>query len=157
MNNYEYSKFDYETELIDNRKNQITDVYENELKFANTIPTASTHGKMIAELVLQNANLKERIHDLLKENTEWKLENEKLTKKSYKDDVIITKITEIINNLKPLTEEETGIKEMLKLAYSADNIKNLETSFKTICHLEDFEIAIWNIKDLLSGDDKSEG
>ena len=62
------------------------------------------------------------------------------------------KAIEVITNLKPLTEEETGIKEMLKLAYSADNIKNLETSFKTICHLEDFEIAIWNIKDILKGD-----
>lgn len=77
-------------------------------------------------------------------------------KKSYADDVKITKVIEIINNLKPLSEEETGIKEMLKLAYSEDNIKNLETSFKTICHLEDFEIAIWNIKDILKNGEKDD-
>lgn len=64
----------------------------------------------------------------------------------------IHQISEYIDNLKPLTEEETEIKEMLKLAYKEDNIKNFETSFKTICHLEDFEIAIWNIKDILKGD-----
>lgn len=64
----------------------------------------------------------------------------------------IHQISEYIGNLKPLTEQETGIKEMLKLAYKEDNIKNLETSFKTICHLEDFEIAIWNIKDIIEGD-----
>ena len=84
---------------------------------------------------------KEEVFDSLDEKTklEWLYEmSEKLCN-----------IEEYINNLKPLTEEETGIKEMLKLAYKEDNIKNLETSFKTICHLEDFEIAIWNIKDIL--------
>lgn len=68
----------------------------------------------------------------------------------------INKIEKCIDNLKPLTEEETGIKEMLKLAYKEDNIKNLETSFKTICHLEDFEIAIWNIKDILKDGEKDD-
>lgn len=65
----------------------------------------------------------------------------------------INDIIEIINNLKPLSEEETEIKEMLKQAYSEDNIKNLEINFKTICHLEDFEIAIWNIKNILEGEE----
>ena len=81
-------------------------------------------------------------------------ENEKLLKKSYKDDVIITKITEYIKNLKPLNEEETNIKEMLKEAYYDSDIKNTDINFKTICHLEDFEIAIWNIKSILESGDK---
>ena len=51
---------------------------KDEMLFANAIPTDSTHGKMVAKLVCETANLKKRINDLLKENTEWKLENNRL-------------------------------------------------------------------------------
>ena len=78
----------------------------------------------------------------ISENIKLRIDTGKLIAK-------INKIEKYIKNLKPLSEEETGTKEMLKLAYKEDNIKNLETSFKTICHLEDFEVAIWNIKDIL--------
>lgn len=63
----------------------------------------------------------------------------------------INKAIEYINNLKPLNEEETDIKEMLKKAYYDSNVKGTEEHFKTICHLEDYEIAIWNIKNILTG------
>lgn len=64
------------------------------------------------------------------------------------------KAIEYINKLKPLTIEETSVKEELKSAYSEDNIRNLDIYFKTVCHLEDFEIGIWEIKDILQGSDK---
>ena len=53
---------------------------------------------------------------------------------------IIKEAREYIDNLKPLTIAETSIKEELKSAYKYFNV---------VCHLEDFEIAIWNIKEIL--------
>ena len=53
----------------------------------------------------------------------------------------INKAIENIENIKPLNEEETKTKEKLKKKY-----------LKTICHLEDFEIAIWNIKEILGSE-----
>lgn len=76
-------------------------------------------------------------------------DNDKKVELLQQKENIIKEVREYINNMKPLNEEETDIKEMLKEAYSEDNIKGLEINFKTICHLEDFEIAIWNIKDIL--------
>ena len=76
-------------------------------------------------------------------------ENERLRNQLQQKENIIKEVREYINNIKPLNEEETDIKEMLKEAYLKDNIKDLEINFKTICHLEDFEKAIWNIKEIL--------
>ena len=50
----------------------------NELKFSNSLPTEEDLHKMVAKLVVEKAEAMERIHDLLKENTKWKLENQKL-------------------------------------------------------------------------------
>lgn len=51
---------------------------QEELKFSNSIPTEEDLHKMVAKLVVEKAEATERIHDLLKENTEWKLENQRL-------------------------------------------------------------------------------
>lgn len=64
---------------------------------------------------------------------------------------IIDKIKELINNMKPLSLVETSIKEELKSAYNPkeSSIKGTDKYFDTVCHLEDFEVQIWNIKELL--------
>ena len=50
--------------------------------------------------------------------------------------------------MKPLTLEETGLKEELKRQYYEKEklgIKNSRENFKMICHLEDFEIQYWEL------------
>lgn len=66
-------------------------------------------------------------------------------------DNIIKEVREYIDNLKPLTIVETSIKEELKSAYNPKKsaIKGTDEYFNAVCHLEDFEIAIWNIKEIL--------
>lgn len=61
----------------------------------------------------------------------------------------IDKAIELCENIKPLSLEETGSKEYLKENY----VLNYDF-FKTIKHLEDFEIAIWNVLEILKGEDK---
>lgn len=55
----------------------------------------------------------------------------------------LSKALEYIGQQKPLSVDETRQKEQLKLAYKNSDI------FKTLCHLEDLEIAIWELKDIL--------
>lgn len=55
----------------------------------------------------------------------------------------LSKALEYIEQQKPLSVDETRQKEQLKLAYKNSDI------FKTLCHLEDLEIAIWELKDIL--------
>ena len=55
----------------------------------------------------------------------------------------IDKAIEYIEKQKPLSLDETRQKEQLKLAYKNSDI------FKTLCHLEDLEIALWEVKDIL--------
>lgn len=65
----------------------------------------------------------------------------------------IDKVIECIKNIKPLSLEETALKESIKQAYyESSHIKNCKESFDMVCHLEDFEIAIWNILETLGGD-----
>ena len=50
--------------------------------------------------------------------------------------------------MKPLTLEETGLKEELKRQYYEKEklgIKNSRENFKLLCHLEDFEIQYWEL------------
>ena len=50
--------------------------------------------------------------------------------------------------MKPLTLEETGLKEELKRQYYEKEklgIKNSRENFKMLCHLEDFEIQYWEL------------
>lgn len=69
---------------------------------------------------------------------------------------IIKEVREYIDNLKPLTIVETSIKEELKSAYNPKetSIKGTDEYFNAVCHLEDFEIAIWNIKEILDKENK---
>lgn len=65
----------------------------------------------------------------------------------------INKAIECIKNIKPLSLEETALKESIKQAYyESSHIKNCKESFDMVCHLEDFEIAMWNILEILGGD-----
>ena len=51
--------------------------------------------------------------------------------------------------MKPLTLEETGLKEELKRQYYEKEklgIKNSRENFKLLCHLEDFEIQYWELQ-----------
>ena len=50
--------------------------------------------------------------------------------------------------MKPLTLEETGLKEELKRQYYEKEklgIKNSRENFEMLCHLEDFEIQYWEL------------
>lgn len=60
----------------------------------------------------------------------------------------LSKALEYIEQQKPLSVDETRQKEQLKLAYKNSDI------FKTLCHLEDLEIAIWELKDILERNNK---
>lgn len=60
----------------------------------------------------------------------------------------LSKALECIEQQKPLNVDETRQKEQLKLAYKNSDI------FKTLCHLEDLEIAIWELKDILERNNK---
>ena len=82
---------------------------KDEMLFANDVPIAPTHGKMVAKLVCETANLKKRINDLLKENTEWKLENKRLNN--------------IINELeKYIVEEIDDAQEELNIILQGNNL-----------------------------------
>ena len=51
--------------------------------------------------------------------------------------------------MKPLTLEETGLKEELKRQYYEKEklgIKNSRENFEMLCHLEDFEIQYWELQ-----------
>ncbi len=91
---------------------------------------ARSQSAIIQALSIDNSNLKSQLQQ--KEN-------------------IIKEVREHIDNLKPLTIVETSIKEELKSAYNPKetSIKGTDEYFNTVCHLEDFEIAIWNIKEIL--------
>ena len=65
----------------------------------------------------------------------------------------INKVIKYIKNIKPLSLEETALKESIKQAYyESYYIKNCKESFDMVCHLEDFEIAMWSILEILGGD-----
>ena len=91
---------------------------KDEMLFANDIPTASTHGKMVAKLVCETANLKKRINDLLKENTEWKLENNRLNN--------------IINELEKWLEDNLG-NCRTNQNYTSNQIYNLKEDIYYRC------------------------
>ena len=64
----------------------------------------------------------------------------------------IERAIKYIKNIKPLSLEETALKESIKQAYNeSSHIKNCKESFDMVCHLEDFEIAVWNILNILEG------
>ena len=51
--------------------------------------------------------------------------------------------------MKPLTLEETGLKEELKRQYYEKEklgIKNSRENFEMLCHLEDFEVRYWELQ-----------
>lgn len=82
----------------------------------------------------------------------WKynLEIYKILDKKEELQQRIDEAIESIKNIKPLSLEETALKESIKQAYyESSYIKNCKESFDMICHLEDFEIAVWNILDIL--------
>lgn len=94
---------------------------------------------------LENTNKRELVDKIIYDEKEFIKKDKEIARLN----TIIQEIRRILKNIKPLNIKETDIKEMLKEAYKEDNIKGLEIYFKTICHLEDFEIAIWNIQDIL--------
>lgn len=63
---------------------------------------------------------------------------------------IIDELTQYVMHVRPLSINETGFKEYLKTQHRHD-----KEVFKTICHLEDFEIAIQGMIDILRGEDKN--
>ena len=82
----------------------------------------------------------QEIERLNKEIGILKLSSQHLVKYNDELENIIKEIREYIDNLKPLTIVETSIKEA---------IKGTDEYFNAVCHLEDCEIAIWNIKEIL--------
>jgi hypothetical protein len=55
-----------------------------------------------------------------------------------------------MNEIKPLTIEETALKEEMKnrcLNKGQYIDEKAEDKFKMLCHLEDFEIQYWELKD----------
>lgn len=51
--------------------------------------------------------------------------------------------------MKPLTLEETGLKEELKRQYfeeSKQGVKNARDKFELLCHLENFELLYWELE-----------
>lgn len=81
------------------------------------------------------------IERLTAESTEWE-------SKFYDEAKKVDKAIKYIEQQKPLSIDETRQKEQVKIFYINSDI------FKTICHLEDLEIAIWELKDILKGVDK---
>lgn len=57
---------------------------------------------------------------------------------------VIDKIKEVLNKSSNLTLDETGYKEYIKSTFIKD-----KDIFKTICHLEDFELIYGEINELL--------
>lgn len=132
MCNYKNTKFDYETKLIDSRKQQITDIYTNELQFANNEITKENVQKIVAQLVVENANMQRRIHDILQENTEWKLENQRLNNN-----------IEIIQSDLDNIGKKLGLKEgtcVDDLLHEIDNLKDELEWWKQQC--DDLEMQI---------------
>ena len=103
------------------------------------------------EIANARAELLLEIKDKDKEIGILKLSSQHLVKYNDELENIIKEIREYIDNLKPLTIVETSIKEQLKSAYNPKetSIKGTDKYFNALCHLEDFEIAIWNIKEIL--------
>ena len=57
-----------------------------------------------------------------------------------------------MNDIKPLTLEETALKEEMKsrcLIKGQYVDEKAEDKFKMLCHLEDFEIQYWELKHIL--------
>lgn len=100
------------------------------------------------EALKQIVNKNKEIERLTEKNEELRAlyYSEGEVKEDYKSKV--NKALEYIEEQKPLSVDETRQKEQLKLAYKNSDI------FKTICHLEDLEIAIWELKAILKGVDK---
>jgi len=69
---------------------------------------------------------------------------EKDIEKFNKQKEVIDKIKEKLNKTNNLALNETGYKEYLKSNFIKD-----KDIFKTICHLEDFELIYGEIKELL--------
>ena len=56
-------------------------------------------------------------------------------------------------DIKPLSIKETALKEEMKSRCLNKGLyidKNAEEKFKMLCHLEDFEIAYWDLKERIN-------
>ena len=86
-----------------------------ELLFANVEINEETNKKATEYLSIENANMKRRIDDLLQENTEWKLENERLNNNWQQ---AIEDLTKIANEL--------GLEEGSTIYDILDKLKELK-------------------------------
>lgn len=98
---------------------------------ANVKITKENAQEIVAQLVVENANMQRRIYDLLKENTEWKLENERLNN-------IINKFNKL------LIEHIEEARYELNIILHSDN----DLDYKNECARE-FDILDKNIRMIL--------